>query len=73
MQKHEETIGHLKLGYSIRSKNEYNIRQDKVCTRLPQYARNQAWKQHSHIAKSVYEHEDITVIRSQGVQTGSGQ
>jgi hypothetical protein len=55
------------------TKNEYILRHDKVCTHL-HYSiskksgiATESW--YSHIPKSVTEHEDITVLWNQGVQT----
>jgi hypothetical protein len=57
------------------AKNEYVIRHDKVCTHL-HYSicktlgteKTENW--YSHIPKPVCQNEDITVLWSQGVQTG---
>jgi hypothetical protein len=71
---YEETIDHLTSGCPILAKNEYIIRHDKVCTHL-HYSicktlgieTTENW--YSHICKLVCEHEDITVLWNQGVQT----
>jgi hypothetical protein len=73
-EEYEETIDHLSLGYPILAKNEYVIRHDKVCTHL-HYSickilgieTTENW--YFHIPKPVCQHEDITVLWNQGVQT----
>jgi hypothetical protein len=75
-KEYEETIDHLTSGCPILAKNEYVIRHDKVCTHL-QYSicktlgieTTENW--YSHIPKPVCQHEDITVLRNQGIQTDS--
>jgi hypothetical protein len=71
---YEETIDHLTSGCPILAKNEYVIRHDKVCTHL-HYSlcktsgieTTENW--YSHIRKPVCQHEGITVLWNQGVQT----
>jgi hypothetical protein len=73
-KEYEETIDHLTSGFPILAKNEYVIRHDKVYTRL-HYSicktlgieTTENW--YSHISKSVCQHEDITVLGNQGIQT----
>jgi hypothetical protein len=73
-KEYEETIDHLTSGCPILAKNEYVIRHDKVCTHL-HYSickilgieTTENW--YSHIPKPVCQHEDITVLWNQGVQT----
>jgi hypothetical protein len=73
-KEYEEIIDHLTSGCPIPAKNEYVIRHDKVCTHL-HYSICKAlgiettenW--YSHIPKPVCRHEDITVLRNQGIQT----
>jgi hypothetical protein len=73
-KEYEETIDHLISGCPILAKNEYVIRHDKVCTHL-HYSicktlgieTTENW--YSHIHKPVRQHEDITVLWNQGVQT----
>jgi hypothetical protein len=73
-KEYEETTDHLTSGCPILAKNEYIIRHDKVCTHL-HYSicktliieTTENW--YSHISKSVCQHEDITVLWNQGVQT----
>jgi hypothetical protein len=53
---------------------EYIIRHDKVCTHLHYSIRKKlgtetAENWYSHIPKPVTEHEDVTVLRNQGIQT----
>jgi hypothetical protein len=72
-KEYEETIDHLTSGCPIMAKNEY-IRHDKVCTYL-HYSicktlgieTTENW--YSHIPKPVCQHEDISVLWNQGVQT----
>jgi hypothetical protein len=71
---YEETIDHLTSGCPILAKNEYVIRHDEVCTYL-HYSicktigieTTENW--YSHIPNPVCQHEDITVLWNQGVQT----
>jgi hypothetical protein len=73
-KEYEETVDHLTSGCSILAKNEYVIRHDKVCTHL-HYSicktlgteTTENW--YSHIPKPVSQHEDITVLWNQGIQT----
>jgi hypothetical protein len=73
-KEYEETIDHLTSRCSILAKNEYVIRHDKVCTHrhysicktLGIETREDCY---SHIPKPVCQHEDITVLWNQGVQT----
>jgi hypothetical protein len=70
----EEIIDHLTSGCTILAKTEYMIRHDKVCTQL-HYSicktlgteTTETW--YSHIPKPVCQHEDITVLWNQGIQT----
>jgi hypothetical protein len=73
-KEYEETIDHLTSGCPIPANNEYIIRHDKVCTHLhysicktlgTEITEN--W--YSHIPVPVCQHEDITVLWNQGVQT----
>jgi hypothetical protein len=59
---------------STLAKNEYIIRLDKVCTHLhysicKKLGIETAEHWYSHIPKPVTEHEDITVLWNQGIQT----
>jgi hypothetical protein len=73
-KEYEETIDHLTSRCPILAKNEYVIRHDKVCTHL-HYSMcktlgietTENW--YSQIPKLVCQHEDITVLWNQGVQT----
>jgi hypothetical protein len=73
-KEYEETINHLTSGCPILAKNEYLIRHDKVCTHL-HYSicktlgieTTENW--YSHIPKPVCQHEDITILWNQGIQT----
>jgi hypothetical protein len=72
-----ETIDHLTSGCPILAKNEYVIRHDKVYTYLHHsickilgIETTENW--YSCIPKSVCQHEDITVLWNQGVQTDRG-
>jgi hypothetical protein len=73
-KEHEETIDHLISGCPIWAKNEYIIRHDRVCTHL-HYSiykelgieTTENW--YTHNPESVCEHEDITVLWNQEVQT----
>jgi hypothetical protein len=73
-KEYEETIDHLTSGCPILAKNEYVIRHDNVCTHLHysicktlDIETTENW--YSHIPKSVCQHEDITVLWNQGIQT----
>jgi hypothetical protein len=73
-KEYEETIDHLTSGCPILAKNECVIRYDKVCTHLHHsicktlgIETTENW--YSHIPKPVCQHEDITVLWNQGVQT----
>jgi hypothetical protein len=80
-KEYEETIDHLTSGCPILAKNECIIRHDKFCVHLHysfckilsiETTENWYW----HIPKLVCEHEDITVLWNQEVQTdweGSGK
>jgi hypothetical protein len=73
-KEYEETIDHPISGCPILAKNEYVIRHDKVRTHL-HYSicktlgieTTENW--YSHIPKPVCQHEGITVMWNQGVQT----
>jgi hypothetical protein len=73
-KEHEETINHLISGCPILAKNEYIIRQDRVCTPL-HYSickelgieTTENW--YTHKPEPVCEHGDITVLWNQEVQT----
>jgi hypothetical protein len=73
-KEYEEAIDHLTSGCPILTKSEYVIRHDKVCAHL-HYSicktlfieTTENW--YSHIPKSVCQHEDITVLWNQGIQT----
>jgi hypothetical protein len=73
-KEYEETVDHLTSGCPILAKNEYVIRHDTVCTHLHYSVRKtlgiettENW--YSHIPKPVCQHEDITVLWNQGIQT----
>jgi hypothetical protein len=73
-KEYEETIDHQTSGCPTLAKDEYVIRDDKVCTHLHYSIRKtfgiettENW--YSHIPKPVSQHEDITVLWNQGVQT----
>jgi predicted restriction endonuclease len=73
-KEYEETIDHLTSEFPILAKKEYVIRRDKVYTHL-HYSicktlgieTTENW--YSLIPKPVCQHEDITVMWNQGVQT----
>jgi hypothetical protein len=73
-KEYEETIDHLTSGYPILSNNEYVIRHGVVCKHL-HYSicktlgneTTENW--YFHIPKAVCQHEDITVVWNQGIQT----
>jgi hypothetical protein len=65
---------HLTSGCPILAKNEYIITHDKVCTHLHCsmcktlcFETTENW--YSHIPKPAHQHENITVLWIQGVQT----
>jgi hypothetical protein len=77
-KQHEETIDHLTSGCPILVKNEYLMRHDKVVAHL----RYSVWTAlgigmtdkwhthtHTHTHTPVCEHEDVTVLRTQGLHT----
>jgi hypothetical protein len=73
-KENEETVDHLISGCPILAKNEYIIRHDRVCTPLHYSICNELgiettenW--YTHRPESVSEHEDITVLWNQEVQT----
>jgi hypothetical protein len=73
-KEYEETIDHLTVGCPILAENEYVMRHDKVCTHLHYSVcktlgieTTENW--YSHIPKPVWQHEDITILWNQGVQT----
>jgi hypothetical protein len=73
-KEYEETIVHLISGCPTLAKNEYILRHDKVCTHLhysicKKLGIETAENWYSHIPKLVTEHEDITVLWNQGIQT----
>jgi hypothetical protein len=73
-KEYEETIDHLTLGCPILAKNEYVIRHDKVSTHLhysiyKTLGIETAENWHSHTPKPVCQHEDVTVLWNQGIQT----
>jgi hypothetical protein len=73
-KEYEETIDYLISGCPTLAKNEYTIRHDKVCTHLHHSIRKKlgietAEHWYSHMPKPVTEHEDITVLWNQGIQT----
>jgi hypothetical protein len=73
-KEYEETIDHLISGCPTLAKNEYKIRHDKVCTHLHYSICKKLWIEtaenwYSHIPKPVIEHEDVTVLWNQGIQT----
>jgi hypothetical protein len=73
-KEYEETIDHLILGCPTLTKNKCIIRHDKVCTHLhysicKKLGIETAENLYSHIPKPVTEHEDITVLWTQGIQT----
>jgi len=73
-KQHEETIDHLTSGCPILAKNEYLMRQDKVCTHF-HYSICKALsiettdKWYTHMPKPVYEEGDVTVLWNQSVHT----
>jgi hypothetical protein len=76
-KEYEEIIDHLISGCPTLAKNEYIIRQDKVCTHLHYSIRKKlgiatAENWYSHIPKPVTEHEDVTVLWNQEIQTDRG-
>jgi hypothetical protein len=69
-----KTFDHPTSGCPIMAKNEYVIRHDRVCTQLHcsicktlGIETTENW--YSHIPKPVCQHEDITVLWNQEVQT----
>jgi hypothetical protein len=73
-KEYEDTIDHLTSGCPILAKNEYVIRHDKVCTHLyysicKTFGIETAENWYFHIPKLVCQHEDITVLWNQGIQT----
>jgi hypothetical protein len=73
-KEYEETVDHLTSGCPILAQNEYVIRYDRVCTHLHYSLREtlcaettENW--YSHIPKPVCQHEDITVLWNQVIQT----
>jgi hypothetical protein len=67
-------IDHLTSGCPILAKNEYVIRHDKVCAHLHYsicktlgIGTTENW--YSHVPKPVWQHEGITVMWNQGIQT----
>lgn len=73
-KEYEETIDHLTSGCPVLAKNEYIVRHDKVCMHLhysicKEFGIEVPDNWYSHVPKSVCEHEDITVLWNQGVQT----
>jgi hypothetical protein len=73
-KEYEEIIDHLISGCPTLAKNEYIIRHDKVCTHLhysicKKLGIETAENWYSHIPKPVTEHEDVTVLWNQGIQT----
>jgi len=73
-KQHEETIDHLTSGCPILAKNEYLMRNDKVCTHL-HYSICKALgtettdKWYTHIPKPVCEYGDVTLLWNQAVHT----
>ena len=71
-KQHEETIDHLTSGCHILAKNEYLMRQDKVCAHL-HYSICKALgiettnKWYTHMPNAVYEEGDVTVLWNQAV------
>jgi hypothetical protein len=73
-KQYEETIDRLISGCPTLAKNEYIIRHDKVCTHLhysicKKLGIETAENWYSHMPTSVTEHEDVTVLWNQGIQT----
>ena len=73
-KQHEETIERLTSGCPILAKNEYLMRNDKVCTHLHYsickalgIATTDQW--YTHMPKPVYEKGDVTVLWNQAVHT----
>jgi hypothetical protein len=73
-KKYEESIDHLTSGCPILANNEYIIRYYKVCTyhhcsicKTLGIKTTEDW--FSHIPKPVCQHEDITILWNQRVQT----
>jgi hypothetical protein len=73
-KEYEETIDHLTSGCPILAKNKYIIRHDRVCTDLhysicKTFGIKTTENWYSHIPEPVCQHEDITVLWNQGIQT----
>jgi hypothetical protein len=75
-KQHEETVDHLTSGCPILAKNEYLMRHDKVGAHLHcsickalNIETTDKWYTHTHTPKPVCEHEDVTVLWNQGVNT----
>jgi hypothetical protein len=73
-KEYEETIDHLISGCPTLAKNEYIIGHNKVCTHLhysifKTLGIETAENWYSHTPKPVTEHEDVTVLWNQGIQT----
>jgi hypothetical protein len=73
-KEYEEIIDHLTSGCPILANNEYVIRHNKVCTNLHysicktlSIETTENW--YSHIHAPVCQHEYITVLWNQGVET----
>jgi hypothetical protein len=69
-----KTNDHLISECPTLAKNKYIIRHDKVCTHLhysicKKLGIETAENWYSHIPKPVTEHEDITILWNQGIQT----
>ena len=74
-KQHEETIDHLTSGCPILAKNKYLTRHNKVCAHM-HYSKckilgsEMTDKWYTHMPKSMYEEEDVTVLWNQAVHTG---
>jgi hypothetical protein len=69
-----KTVDDLTSGCPTLARTEYIIRHDKVCTHLhylicKKSGNETTENRYSHIPKLVTEHEGITVLWNQGVQT----
>jgi hypothetical protein len=73
-EEYEETIDHLTSGCPILTKNEYVIRHDEVCIHLhysicKTLGIETTENRYSRIPKLVCQHEDITVLWNEEVQS----
>ena len=71
-KQHEESTDHLTSGCPILEKNDYLMRQDKVCTHLLYsacIAMTDRWYTHTNTLRPVYEQGDVTVWWNQAAHT----